>query len=89
MLTPEKIEAWRIDFIRRTATDPPKEKSARVSANSFILRARVLFGPATVARVRDIVEISNPIPFHLVKVEKVRISRYRATVTDRQSARWR
>ena len=42
-LTPEKIEAWRIEFIRKKATDPLKEKSARVSVGSFILRARSLF----------------------------------------------
>ena len=53
-LTPEKIEAWRIEFIRKKATDPLKEKSARVSAGSFILRARSLFSAEMVARVRDI-----------------------------------
>ena len=42
-LTPQKIETWRIDFIRRKATDPLKEKSARISANAFIQRARSLF----------------------------------------------
>ena len=78
-LAPEKIEAWRIDFIRRKATDPLKEKSARVSANSFILRARSLFGAPTVAWVRDIVEIPEPTPFSGVKVEKVRAPRYRST----------
>jgi hypothetical protein len=39
-LTPEKIEGWRIEFIRKKATDPLREKSARVSVGSFILRAR-------------------------------------------------
>jgi hypothetical protein len=78
-LTPEKIEAWRIDFIRRKATDPLREKSARVSANSLILRARALFGPATLASVRDIVEIPEPAPFAGVKAEKVRVARYRST----------
>ena len=34
-LSAERIENWRIDFIRRKGTDPVKEKSARVSANSF------------------------------------------------------
>jgi hypothetical protein len=38
-LTPEKIEAWRIEFIRKKATDPLKEKSARISVSSFLLRA--------------------------------------------------
>jgi hypothetical protein len=43
-LTAEKIEAWRDGFIRRKAINPVAEKSARVSANSFISRARALFG---------------------------------------------
>jgi integrase len=78
-LTAEKIEDWRVGFIRRNGTDPLKEKSARVSANSFIRRARSLFGAGVIARVRDIVEIPEPAPFAGVKVEKVRVPRYRAT----------
>ena len=78
-LTTEKIENWRIDFIRRKGTDPVKEKSARVSANSFIGCARSLFGADVVARVRDIVELPDPLPFNGVKVEKVRVPRYRST----------
>jgi hypothetical protein len=74
-LTAEKIESWRVDFIKRRGTDPLKEKSARVSANSFIRRARSLFGAGVIARVRDIVEIPDPIPFTGVKVEKVRVPR--------------
>ena len=38
-LTPEKIEDWRTEFIRRKATDPLREKSARISVRSFIHRA--------------------------------------------------
>ena len=76
-LTTEMIEAWRAQFIK-AATDPLKEKSASVSANSFIGRARSLFGAEVIARVRDIVEIPNPIPFAGVKVEKVRVPRYRS-----------
>ena len=78
-LTPEKIEAWRIEFIRRKATDPLREKSARISAGSFLLRARALFSAETVARIRDLVEIPEPIPFSGVKVETVPAPRYRAT----------
>jgi site-specific recombinase XerD len=78
-LTAEKIEAWRIEFIRRKATDPLKEKSARISASAFIGRARSLFSRETVARVRDIVELPEPLPFVGVKVEYVRVPRYRST----------
>ena len=78
-LTPEKIEAWRIEFIRKKATDPLKEKSARVSVGSFILRARSLFSAEMVARVRDILELPDPLPFAGVKVETVHLPRYRST----------
>lgn len=78
-LTNEKIEEWRIDFIRRKATDPLKEKSARISASSFILRARSLFSAETVARIRDIAEIPEPLPFSGIKAETVRVSRYRSS----------
>jgi hypothetical protein len=78
-LTPEKIEAWRIEFIRRKATDPLREKSARISVHSFIHRARSLFSVETVARIRDIVEIPERLPFSGIKVETVHGPRYRAT----------
>jgi hypothetical protein len=77
-LTAEMIEAWRADFIKRGSVNPVREKSARVSANSFIGRARSLFGADVIARVKDIVEIPSPIPFHGIKVEKVRVPRYRS-----------
>jgi hypothetical protein len=78
-LTLEKIEAWRIESIRKKATDPLKERSARVSANSLILQARALFSPEMIALVRDIVEVPEPLPFAGVKVETVRVPRYRST----------
>jgi hypothetical protein len=78
-LTPEKIEAWRTQFVRQKATDPLKEKSARISVGSLLLRARALFITETIARVRDIVEIPEPAPFAGIKVETVRVPRYRST----------
>ena len=78
-LTPEKIEAWRVEFIRKKATDPLRERSARISVGSFLLRARALFATETVARVRDLVEIPEPLPFSGIKVETVRVPRYRST----------
>ena len=78
-LTSEKIEAWRADFIKRGSVNPIKEKSARISANSYIGCARSLFGADVILRVKDIIEIPNPIPFAGVKVERVRVARYRSS----------
>jgi integrase len=58
---------------------PVREKSAKVSANSFIGRARSLFGSEVISCVRDMVELPEPLPFHGVKVEKVRVPRYRSS----------
>jgi integrase-like protein len=79
VLTAEKVESWRDAFIRRIGVNPVKEKSARVSANSFISRARALFGKEVVSRVRDLVELPEPLPFAGVKIERVRATRYRST----------
>jgi hypothetical protein len=77
-LTVQAIEAWRADFIKRGSTNPLKEKSAHVSANSTIGRARSLFGAEVISRVRDIVEIPNPVPFAGVKVQRVHVPHYRS-----------
>ena len=60
-----------------------KEKSARVSVGSFILRARSLFSPEMVAQVRDLVELPEPLPFAGVKVETVHVPRYREHLRHR------
>ena len=74
-----RSKLWRTQFIRR-ATNPLKEKSARVSANSFILQARALFSKEALARVRDVVEIPEPAPFSGTQGrEPMRVARYRAT----------
>ena len=77
-LTPEAIKTWRIGFIRRKAVNPLAEKSAKVSANSFILRARSVFS-ADCARVSEIVEMPELLPFAGVKVERVRVDSYRSS----------
>jgi Phage integrase family len=77
-LTAQAIEAWRADFIKRGSTNPLKEKSARVSANSTIGRARSLFGAEVISMVRDLVELPNPVPFAGVKVQRVHVAHYRS-----------
>ncbi len=77
-LSPEAIEAWRAQFIKRGSTNPLKEKSARISANSFTGRARSLFGAEVISRIRDILELPNPLPFAGVKVQRVHVTRYRS-----------
>ena len=78
-ITDDKVEAWRAAYIKRKAANPLAEKSARITASSLILRAKALFFADTVARVRDVVEVPDPVPFASVKAESVMPPRYRST----------
>jgi integrase len=78
-LTPGTIERWRVDFVRHNATDPLKEKSARVSANSFIRRARALFQPEILELLKDRLQMPQPIALRPVKPEKLRVNGYRSS----------
>jgi hypothetical protein len=78
-LTDEKIEDLRAAFIKRKANNPLTEKSARVSADTFIGRARALFTRDVIERVSAVVEIPEAVPFRGIRVEKVRVPRYRST----------
>jgi integrase len=78
-ITPEKVEAWRVEFIRKRSTNPLKEKSARVSVSSLLLRAKQLFSSDMIARVKNDVELPVVLPFAGIKVESAPMPRYRAT----------
>jgi integrase len=78
-ITPAAVEAWRVEFIRKRSTNPLKEKSARVSMSSLMLRARQLFSAEMVARVKDIVELPTVLPFAGIKIESAPMPRYRST----------
>jgi integrase len=78
-ITPEKVEAWRVEFIRKRSSNPLKEKSARVSVSSLLLRAKQLFSSDMIARVKDVVELPVVLPFAGIKVESAPMPRYRAT----------
>ena len=79
LITDDKVEAWRASYIKRKAVNPLAEKSARITASSLILRAKALFIADTVARIRDVVEVPDPLPFASVKAESVPPPRYRST----------
>jgi integrase len=79
VITDDKVEAWRASYIKRKAVNPLAEKSARITASSLVIRSKALFHAETMARVRDVVEIPNPIPFATVKAESVPPPRYRST----------
>jgi integrase len=77
-LTNDRIEKWRLDFVKRAGSDPLREKAARNSANAFLRRARALFGKKIVPSLRGVV-LPDPLPFAGIRIEQARPSRYRAS----------
>jgi integrase len=66
--TPEAIERWKRDFISRAKPDPISQRSARVSANSYLHRAKCLFSKQILKALA--LALSDPLPFSNVEFEK-------------------
>jgi integrase len=56
------------DFLKKAKPDPISQRSARVSANSYLHRAKCLFGKQILKHLR--VTLPDPVPFAEVEFEK-------------------
>ena len=77
-LTPEQVQCWKLDFIRRAGTSPTRQRQARNSANAFLRNARSLFSKKLLKFAR--VKLPNPLPFAGVQFEARSSMRYRSDV---------
>ena len=60
----DRIQAWKLAFVARAHGDPIKEKSAKISANSYIRQARSLFSKRKVlAHLPADLKLPGPLPF--------------------------
>ena len=78
-LTNQRIEEWRLGFIKRAGSNPIKERRARLSAEAFIRRARALFSKKVVEKLEGALKLPKPMPFAGIKVQKQNPPRYRST----------
>jgi integrase len=77
-ITPEKIQAWRIDYLDRAGDDLDKRRSAQASLNTVLRQARSLFS----SKRLELIQADPPIqsPFRKIKLESEGDTRYRSTV---------
>jgi integrase len=73
-VTPEKVERWKSAFLARAKSDPISQRSARVSANSYLKRAKCLFGRSILKHLSF--SLPEPLPFAGVEFEKRPSLRY-------------
>jgi integrase len=74
-LTPTKIQHWKLCFVASAGDDPVKQRSARISVNSFLRRAKSLFAPRVTKQLEK-VSLPNPLPFDGVEFYKRASMRY-------------
>ena len=77
-VTPAKVQEWKRVFIARAGNDPIKQRSARTSFNSFLRRAKSLFGPKCIKHLS--VTLPSPLPFEGVTFEPRQSARYRSQI---------
>jgi integrase len=77
-LTPATVQKWKRDFLARAGDDPLRQRTARISVNSLLRRAKSLFAPRAVAHLEC--TLPSPLPFEGVKFEPRQSMRYRSTI---------
>src|SRR5262249_11621241 len=51
-ITPDKIQKWKVGFLRRAGINPAKRRSAAISVNSLLRHAKSLFAPGILKFVK-------------------------------------
>ncbi|HPA18325.1 MAG TPA: hypothetical protein PLU30_11310 [Verrucomicrobiae bacterium] len=77
-ITPEKVQKWKLDFIKAAGANPVKQRAARRSANTFLRNAKSLFSPRHLRFVT--LDLPKPNPFDGVQFEPRGSMRYRSEI---------
>jgi hypothetical protein len=77
-VTPGRIQAWKRAFLAKAGSDKREKRSASISVNSFLRRAKSLFS-ADVTKHLESVKLPTPLPFDGIDFEPRQSMRYRST----------
>jgi integrase len=67
VLTPERIDAWRLAHAKAAGNDPTAKRRAQSTANSTIRQAKALFSRGIIAKIGGALALPDPLPFEGVK----------------------
>ncbi len=77
-VTPEKVNKWRIAFMRRAGGNPVKQRRARITCNSIMRQAKSLFSPDLLGYVS--VHKPDKLPFDGVQFYERESQRYHSKI---------
>jgi integrase len=75
-LTPDKVQKWKVDFLKRAGSNPIKKRAASISVNSLLRRSKSLFAPALLKFIKLEIPCS---PFSGVAFEPRQSMRYQSS----------
>jgi integrase len=78
-VTPFRVQTWKREFLARAGSDPVKLRTARISVNSLIRRAKSLFAADCVRHLQTIA-LPEPLPFAGVMFEPRPSPRYQSAI---------
>jgi integrase len=77
-VTPDRVNKWRIAFVRKAGGSPVKQRRARISCNSLMRQAKSLFAPELLRHVA--MHKPDKLPFDGVAFYKRESMRYHSKV---------
>ena len=75
-ITPDKIQKWKVEFLKRAGSNPTKRRSASISVNSLLRQAKSLFAPALLKFIK--LDIASSL-FEGVQFEPRQSMRYQSS----------
>jgi len=77
-ISPEKVQAWKVQYLREAGSSPSALQSARRTVNTYIRCGRALFTSRTLKFVT--VRLPSPHPFEGITLEKSGSMRYQSHI---------
>ena len=77
-VTPDKVNKWRIAFVKKAGANPVKQRRARITCNSLMRQAKSLFSHELLAHVK--IHKPDRLPFDGVAFYERESMRYHSTV---------
>jgi hypothetical protein len=84
-LTPDLVQAWKRAFLTRAGKDPIKERSAKITFNSFLRRAKSLFAKKAIQHLSCV--LPTPLPFTGIAFEPRQSMEYRSSIDPAKLAK--
>ena len=81
-ITANRLNDWRVQYIKKRDVNPQARQRAVRSANSYLRCARALFSRKWIDRLN--LRLPDPLPFQGVKVEKNRAPKYTSNLDPKQ-----